>query len=152
MVLKILRKYITCDFEKSNRGPSGVYPFFDFCLLSPKKRQKKCGILLTVFGRIPIAKNNQKGIRNAMSPFPLEPCPSGCRCIQTKNCTLWSSKGSAIWIRTFGKTNAIDTSATNAPMLPGFAELFELDYGQPLINAKLRNTPLKIHFTLYLSG
>ena len=33
------------------------------------------------------------------------------------------------WIRTFGKANAIDTSETNAPMLPGFAELFELDYG-----------------------
>ena len=33
------------------------------------------------------------------------------------------------WIRTFGKTNAIDTSETNAPMLPGFAEFFELDYG-----------------------
>ena len=33
------------------------------------------------------------------------------------------------WIRTFGLTNAIDASATNAPMLPGFAEFFELDYG-----------------------
>ena len=33
------------------------------------------------------------------------------------------------WIRTFGKTNAIDASATNGPMLPGFAEFFELDYG-----------------------
>ena len=28
------------------------------------------------------------------------------------------------WIRTFGKTNAIDASATNDPMLPGFAEFF----------------------------
>ena len=56
------------------------------------------------------------------------------------------------WTRTFGKTNAIDASATNAPMLPGFAELFELDYGQTLINAKPRNTLLKMHFTLYLSG
>ena len=27
------------------------------------------------------------------------------------------------WIRTFGKTNAIDTSETNTPMLPGFAAL-----------------------------
>jgi abortive infection bacteriophage resistance protein len=33
------------------------------------------------------------------------------------------------WIRTFGKTNAIDASATNDPMLPSFAEFFELDYG-----------------------
>ena len=38
-------------------------------------------------------------------------------------------KGFGKWIRTFGKTNAIDTSETNAPMLPGFAEFFELDYG-----------------------
>ena len=33
------------------------------------------------------------------------------------------------WIRTFGQTNAIDASATNAPILPGFAEFFEVDYG-----------------------
>ena len=50
------------------------------------------------------------------------------------------------------KANTLDASTTNAPMLPGFAELFELDYGQPLINANLRNTLLKMHFTLYLSG
>ena len=33
------------------------------------------------------------------------------------------------WIRTFANANALDASATNAPMLPGFAEFFELDYG-----------------------
>ena len=44
-------------------GQTGVYPFSDFCRLSPKKRQKKCGILLTVFGKIPIAQKNQKESR-----------------------------------------------------------------------------------------
>ena len=33
------------------------------------------------------------------------------------------------WIRTVGKTNAFDSSVTNNPLLPGFAEFFEFDYG-----------------------
>jgi hypothetical protein len=33
------------------------------------------------------------------------------------------------WIRTFTKANVPDASTTNAPMLPGFAEFFEVDYG-----------------------
>ena len=39
---------------------TGVYPSSDFCRLFSKKRQKKCDILLTVFGKIPIAQKNQK--------------------------------------------------------------------------------------------
>ena len=53
---KFSAKYITCDFEKSNRGPSGVYPFFDICLLSPKKqpkRNKECNVPIS-FGAMPI--------------------------------------------------------------------------------------------------
>ena len=50
------------------------------------------------------------------------------------------------------KAKAQLSNFRNAPMLPGFAEVFELDYGQPLINVKLQNTLLKIDFTLYLSG
>jgi hypothetical protein len=43
---------------------SGVYPFFELWRCSSKNDKKKCDILLTVFGRIPIAqKNNQKECR-----------------------------------------------------------------------------------------
>ena len=66
----------------------------------PKTTKKKCDILLTVFGRIPIAqKNNQKE----------------CRAV---NGTKIASKA-----------NTLDASTTNTPMLPGFAEFFEVDYG-----------------------
>jgi hypothetical protein len=33
------------------------------------------------------------------------------------------------WIRTFAQTNTPDTSTADAPMLPGFLEFFEVDYG-----------------------
>ena len=32
------------------------------------------------------------------------------------------------WIRTFARANTLDASTTGAPMLPGFAEVFEVDY------------------------
>jgi hypothetical protein len=33
------------------------------------------------------------------------------------------------WIRTFAQTNTPDASTADAPMLPGFLEFFEIDYG-----------------------
>ena len=33
------------------------------------------------------------------------------------------------WIRTFAQTNTPDASTADAPMLPGFLEFFEVDYG-----------------------
>ena len=33
------------------------------------------------------------------------------------------------WIRVLAKANALRASTTDAPMLPGFAEFFEVDYG-----------------------
>jgi hypothetical protein len=33
------------------------------------------------------------------------------------------------WIRVLAKANTLWTSTTDAPMLPGFAEFFEVDYG-----------------------
>ena len=48
------RSYMIAD------NASGVYPFFELWRCSSKKAKKKCDILLTVFGRIPIAQKTTK--------------------------------------------------------------------------------------------